>query len=414
LESFLKTPTCRFCNEKLISFCDLGLSPLANSFLEESQLHTDEAFYPLHTYICETCHLVQLEEFECPKNIFTNYAYFSSFSETWLKHCRAYTNNVISRFKIDHKKKVIEIASNDGYLLKYFKDKNIPVLGIEPAENVARKAEASGVTTVTSFFNSELAKELKAEKKQADLVICNNVLAHVPNLNDFIAGLKILLKPEGVITLEFPSLMKLIEQVQFDTIYHEHFSYFSFLTAENIFAHHGLTLFDVEELNTHGGSLRIYVQHQENTENFISENVSRIKLMEKNKGMDKLSYYLNFTKQVEETKRQLYNFLTEKKQQGKAIAAYGAPAKGNTLLSYCEVGNDLIDYTVDLNPGKQGHFLPGTHIPIFHPDKIKETKPDYLLILPWNIKNEIMEQMKIINTWGGKFVIPVPKVMVQQ
>jgi len=410
----LKYPTCRFCNANLISFCDLGLSPLANSFLKESQLQTDEAFYPLHAYICEDCHLVQLEEFECPKNIFTNYAYFSSFSKTWLKHCQAYTNNVISRFKLDRKKKVIEIASNDGCLLKYFNESKIPVLGIEPAENVAREAEASGVPTVKSFFNSELARKLKAENKQADFLICNNVLAHVPNLNDFIAGLKILLKPEGVITLEFPSLMKLIEQVQFDTIYHEHFSYFSLLTAEKLFSHHGLTLFDVDELNTHGGSLRIYAQHKENTENLTSENVSRIKLMEKNKGLDKLSSYLNFTKQVEETKRKLYSFLAKKKQSGKSIAAYGAPAKGNTLLNYCNIGTDLIDYTVDLNPGKQGHFLPGTHIPVFHPDKIKDTRPDYLLILPWNIKNEIMEQMKIINTWGGKFIIPIPKVMVQQ
>jgi 2-polyprenyl-3-methyl-5-hydroxy-6-metoxy-1,4-benzoquinol methylase len=410
----LKLPTCRFCNAKLISFCDLGQSPLSNSFLEESQLQTKETFYPLHAYVCEICYLVQLDEFESPKNIFTNYAYFSSYSETWLKHCQEYTNQVISRFKINHNKKVIEIASNDGYLLKYFKEEKIPVLGIEPAENVAQVAESSGIPTVKSFFNSELAQNLQAENKQADLLICNNVLAHVPNLNDFIAGLKILLKPEGVITLEFPSLSKLIEQNQFDTIYHEHFSYFSCLTVEKIFLHHGLTLFDIDELNTHGGSFRIYVQHQESTGNPISENVSRVKRMEKNKGLDKLSSYLNFKKQVEKTKHQLYSFLTEKKKQGKVIAAYGAPAKGNTLLNYCNIGTDLIDYTVDLNPGKQDHFLPGTHIPIFHPDKIKDTKPDYLLILPWNIKSEIMEQMKFINAWGGKFVIPIPKIMVQQ
>ncbi len=410
----MNLPTCRFCTAKLISFCDLGQSPLSNSFLEESQLQTKETFYPLHAYVCEVCHLVQLDEFESPKNIFTNYAYFSSYSETWLKHCQEYTNQVISRFKIDHNKKVIEIASNDGYLLKYFKEKEIPVLGIEPAENVALVAESSGIPTVKSFFNSELAQILKSEDKQADLLICNNVLAHVPNLNNFIAGLKILLKPKGVITLEFPSLTKLIEQNQFDTIYHEHFSYFSFLTAEKIFSHHGLTLFDVDELNTHGGSLRIYVKHQENTENSISENVSRVKLMEKNGGMDKISSYLSFTKQVEETKRKLYSFLAEKKQTGKSIAAYGAPAKGNTLLNYCNIGIDLIDYTVDLNPEKQGRYLPGTHIPIFHPDKIKDTKPDYLLILPWNIKNEIIEQMKHIYKWGGEFIIPIPTVMLQQ
>ena len=405
---------CRFCNANLISFCDLGRSPLANSFLNKKQLQNKEHFYPLHAYICEKCLLVQLEEFESPTNIFTDYAYFSSYSQTWLKHCQDYTNQVISRFKLDGNKNVIEIASNDGYLLKYFKEANIPVLGIEPALNVAQAAEASGVPTIKSFFNPELAKQLSVENKQADLLICNNVLAHVPNLNDFIAGLKLLLKPEGVITLEFPSLNKLIEQNQFDTIYHEHFSYFSFLIVEKIFSHHGLSLFDVDELNTHGGSFRIYAQHQENTDNPISENVSRVKLMENNKGLDRLSSYLNFKKQVEVTKQQLYSFLTEKKKQGKAIAAYGAPAKGNTLLNYCNIGTDLIDYTVDLNPGKQGHFLPGTHIPIFHPDKIKDTKPDYILILPWNIKTEIMEQINFINTWGGKFIIPIPNVMIQQ
>ena len=410
----MNPPTCRFCNASLISFCDLGRSPLANSFLKNNQLQSEEHFYPLHAYICEKCLLVQLEEFESPKNIFTDYAYFSSYSQTWLKHCQDYTNQIISRFKLDSNKNVIEIASNDGYLLKYFKEANIPVLGIEPAVNVAQAAEASGVPTIKKFFDSELAKQLSAGNKQADLLICNNVLAHVPNLNDFIASLKILLKPEGVITLEFPSLNKLIELNQFDTIYHEHFSYFSCLTVEKIFSHHGLSLFDIDELNTHGGSFRIYIQHQENTGNPISENVSRIKLMEKNKGLDKLSSYLNFKKQVEKTKQQLYSFLTERKKQGKTIAAYGAPAKGNTLLNYCNIGNDLIDYTVDLNPGKQGHFLPGTHIPIFHPEKIKDTKPDYILILPWNIKTEIMEQINFINSWGGKFIIPIPNVMVQQ
>lgn len=367
----------------------------------------------MHAYICEKCLLVQLEEFESPKNIFTDYAYFSSYSKTWLKHCQEYSQQAIFRFKLDHNKNVIEIASNDGCLLKYFKEAKIPVLGIEPATNTAEVAEASGIPTVKSFFSPELAKSLSTDNKQADLLICNNVLAHVPNLNEFVEGLKILLKPEGIITLEFPSLSKLMEQNQFDTIYHEHFSYFSCLTAEKIFSHHGLTLFDIEELDTHGGSYRIYVQHKENKNNPISENVSRIKQIEENKGLGKLSSYLNFNKQAEETRKQLNNFLNEKKQN-KVIAAYGAPAKGNTLLNYCKIGTDLIDYTVDLNPGKQGCFLPGTHIPIFHPDKIKETKPDYLLILPWNIKDEVIEQMKFINTWGGKFIIPIPNVMVQQ
>jgi 2-polyprenyl-3-methyl-5-hydroxy-6-metoxy-1,4-benzoquinol methylase len=409
----LKLPTCRFCNSELISFCDLGQSPLSNSFLEESQLHIKETLYPLHAYVCRICYLVQLDQFESPKNIFTNYAYFSSYSETWLKHCQEYTSQVISRFKINQNKKVIEIASNDGYLLKYFKKENIHVLGIEPAENVAKVAESSGIPTIKSFFNTKLARNLKAENKQADLLICNNVLAHVPSLNDFIAGLKTLLKPEGVITLEFPSLLKLIEQNQFDTIYHEHFSYFSFLTVEKIFLHNGLRIFDVDELNTHGGSLRIYVQHQESVENPISEYVLLVKQMEKKRGLDKISSYLNFTKQVEETKQKLYSFLTKKKQSAKSIAAYGAPAKGNTLLNYCNIGTDLIDYTVDLNPRKQGRYLPGTHIPIYHPDKIKYTKPDYILILPWNIKDEIMAQMKHINEWGGQFIIPIPNVIVQ-
>lgn len=371
-------------------------------------------FYPLHAYVCEDCHLVQLEEFESPKNIFTDYLYFSSYSKTWLKHCQEYTDCMISRLNLDRNKRVIEIASNDGCLLKNFIAENITVLGIEPAENVAQVAESSGVPTVKSFFNSDLARKLASENKQADLLICNNVLAHVPNLNDFIMGLKILLKPEGVITIEFPSLTKLIDQNQFDTIYHEHFSYFSCLTVEKIFLHHGLSLFDVEELKTHGGSLRTYFQHSENPFKPISKNVSRVKLMEKKQGLDKLNSYRSFTKQVEETKQQLYDFLATKKKMGKSIAAYGAPAKGNTLLNYCKIGTNLIDYTVDLNPYKQGRFLPGTHIPIFHPDKIRETKPDYLLILPWNIKTEIMEQMKFINTWGGEFITPIPNVMVQQ
>ena len=367
----------------------------------------------MHAYICEKCLLVQLEEFESPQKIFTDYAYFSSFSKTWLKHCQDYTSQVISKFNLDRGKRIIEIASNDGYLLKYFKEANIPVLGIEPAENVAQFAVNSGIPTEIGFFNSKLAEKLKKEDKQADLLICNNVLAHVPSLNDFIKGLKILLKPEGLITIEFPSLLKLIEENQFDTIYHEHFSYFSCLTVEKIFAHHKLTLFDIEELHTHGGSFRIYLQHQENSRP-IGENVSRIKLIERDKGLDKISSYHNFKKQVEETKVQLQSFLNEKKRQGKSIAAYGAPAKGNTLLNYCNIGTDLIDYTVDLNPGKQGCFLPGSHIPIYHPDKIGETKPDFLLILPWNIKKEIMEQMDIINSWGGKFITPIPKVTVEQ
>ena len=405
--------TCRFCNKKLVSFCDLGKSPLANSFLDKNELKIEEPFYPLHAYVCEACYLVQLEEIQSPKDIFQNYAYFSSYSSTWLKHCQDYASRAIKRLDLDENKQVIEIGSNDGCLLSFFKEKEIPVLGIEPAKNVTKNAEASGIPTINKFFNSQLAQELVSSKKKADLLIGNNVLAHVPNLNEFISSLKMILKSNGVITLEFPSLLELIEKNQFDTIYHEHFSYFSYLTIEKIFNHHGLSLFDVEELKTHGGSFRIYIQHQKNSDNYVSGNISRIKLREKNHGLDKLDSYHNFSRKVEAIKYKLRQFLTKTKKSGKSIVAYGAPAKGNTLLNYCGIGADLIDYTVDLNPHKQGRFLPGTHIPIFHPEKIKTTKPDYLLILPWNIKNEIMEQMKHIVQWGGRFVTPIPKIKVE-
>ena len=405
--------TCRFCDAKLVSFCDLGRSPLANSFLEKNQLREKEPFYPLHAYICKNCYLVQLEEVESPKNIFQNYSYFSSYSSSWLKHCKDYVNKVVNRFDLNSNSQVVEIASNDGGLLNFFKKKKIPVLGIEPAKNIANKAEAIGIPTISRFFNSQLAEELVSSKKQADLLIGNNVLAHVPNLNEFISSLKMILKPNGVITLEFPSLLELIEKKQFDTIYHEHFSYFSYLTVEKIFNHHGLHLFDVEELKTHGGSFRIYIQHQKNSATHISDNISRIKLREKKYGLDKLNSYHNFSKKVEVIKYQLRQFLAKTKKSGKSIVAYGAPAKGNTLLNYCGIGADLIDYTVDLNPHKQGRFLPGTHIPIFHPERIKKTKPDYLLILPWNIKDEITEQMECILQWGGKFIIPIPKIKVE-
>ena len=404
---------CRFCNKKLVSFCDLGKSPLANSFLAKNELKIEEPFYPLHAYVCEACYLVQLEEIQSPKDIFQDYAYFSSYSSTWLKHCQDYANRAIKRLDLNKNKQVIEIASNDGCLLSFFKEKEIPVLGIEPAANIAKKAEASEIPTINKFFNSQLAQELASTQKQADLLIGNNVLAHVPNLNDFIVSLKIILKPKGVITLEFPSLLELMEHNQFDTIYHEHFSYFSYLTIEKIFTHHGLSLFDVEELKTHGGSFRIYIQHQKNSDNYVSGNIARVKLREKNHGLDKLDSYYSFSKKTKETKYLLHQFLTKIKQSGKSIAAYGAPAKGNTLLNYCGIGTDFIDYTVDINPHKQERFLPGTHIPIFHPDKIKTTKPDYLLILPWNIKSEIMEQMKCIIQWGGRFITPIPEIRVE-
>ncbi len=407
----MKLSTCRFCNGELTSFCDLGLSPLANSYLSQSQLQDNEAFYPLHAYICKSCFLVQLEEFENPENIFHDYAYFSSYSVTWLKHCQNYTDLIVDRFHLGSDSQVVEVASNDGCLLKCFQGKGIPILGIEPAKNIAQIAETSGVPTLAEFFNSQIAKKLAAEGKQADLLMGNNVLAHVPSLNDFVRGLKILLKPGGVITMEFPSLLRLIEENQFDTIYHEHFSHFSWLTAEKIFTHHGLCLFDVDELETHGGSLRIYACHNGDSNKKVSNKVLLMKRQEI--GLSKLSAYQNFSEQVKETKKNLISLLSELKKSGKSISGYGAPAKGNTLLNYCGIGANFIDYTVDLNPHKQGRFLPGTHIPIYHPDKIRETRPDYLLILPWNLKNEIISQMEFISEWGGKFITPIPKAEVQ-
>ena len=409
----MNSPSCRFCNGRLISFCDLGQSPLANSFLDQNQVRAKESFYPLHAYVCESCFLVQLEEFESPKAIFSDYAYFSSYSDTWLKHCQGYADQMIRRFGLGCNNQVVEIASNDGHLLKFFKEKAIPIFGIEPAINIAQIAKADGIPTLTKFFNSQVARILATEGKHADLLLGNNVLAHVPNLNDFINGLKILLKPDGVITMEFPSLLHLIKENQFDTIYHEHFSYFSCLTVEKVFAHHNLILFDVEELETHGGSLRIYARHRENSGKPVQPRVSHLKHKERESGLGELNIYKQFPKKVSETKHRLVKLLTEVKDSKKTVAAYGAPAKGNTLLNYCGIGTNFIDYTVDRSPHKQGRFLPGTHIPIYHPDKIRETQPNYLLILPWNIKDEVMQQMRFIREWGGKFIIPIPNIEVK-
>jgi 2-polyprenyl-3-methyl-5-hydroxy-6-metoxy-1,4-benzoquinol methylase len=403
--------TCRFCDTELHqSFCDLGMSPLSNAFLTADKLQQMESFYPLHVHVCGECFLVQLQEFESPKNIFHDYAYFSSYSESWLSHARKYTDEMVSRFQFDNSSQVVEIASNDGYLLQYFKKKKIPVLGIEPAVNVAEEACRKGIPTRKQFFGVETSQELVNEGLSADLLIGNNVVAHVPNINDFVAGLKITLNPHGVITLEFPHVLRLIEENQFDTIYHEHFSYFSFITINRIFKKHGLAIFDVEELKTHGGSLRIYGCHSE--DKLISESVQKIISLETNAGLMDISTYGSFLKQVQKTKRELLNFLISVKNDGKNVVGYGAPAKGNTLLNYCGIRQDFLDYTVDLNPNKQDHYLPGTHIPVFAPDKLSETKPDYVLILPWNIKEEIMIQMAHISDWGGKFVVPIPKVEV--
>lgn len=406
--------SCQFCHHSLNhTFVDLGKSPRSNAFLSQESLNSGEIFYPLHAYVCEACFLVQLEKFEAIDQIFSNdYAYFSSYSDSWLRHAKAYTDLMIERFGFNQNSHIIEIASNDGYLLQYFKEKKIPVLGIEPAANVAKVAEDKGIPTLIKFFGVETAKALVKQGQQADLLLGNNVLAHVPDLNDFVGGMKILLKRDGIITMEFPHLMQLVKLNQFDTIYHEHFSYFSLLTVEKIFERHGLKIFDVDEISTHGGSLRIYARHQESEDKLVTQKITNLKKQEIEAGFDQIETYLKFADKVGQTKRKLLSFLIEAKNQGKSIVGYGAPAKGNTLLNYCGIRTDFIDYTVDRSPHKQGLFLPGTQIPVHHPDKIRETKPDYVLILPWNIKDEIIEQMSHIRSWGGKFVLPIPEVQV--
>jgi SAM-dependent methyltransferase len=390
------------------------MSPLCESFLTREQLNQMEPFYPLHAYVCARCFLVQVEEYVRPERIFDDYAYFSSYSDAWLRHAQSYTDMIVSRLSLDAQSHVVELGSNDGYLLQYFVARGVPALGVEPASNVAAAAVAKGIPTTTRLFGRETAKALVAEGKQADLIIGNNVLAQVTDLNGFVAGMKTLLKPAGVITMEFPHLLRLIDENQFDTIYHEHFSYFSLMVAQQIFAAHGLTLFDVEELWTHGGSLRIYARHAEDTSRPTGPRVAALLTREKAAGLDRLERYSAFTEQVEETKRKLLQFLITARREGKTVAGYGAPGKGNTLLNYCGIRTDFVDYTVDRNPYKHGRFLPGTHIPIFEPEKIKETRPDYLLILPWNLKDEIMGQMAEIRTWGGQFVIPIPALEVHR
>ena len=373
-----------------------------------------EPFYPLHAYVCGRCFLVQLDEFVSPEVIFGDgaYAYFSSYADSWLKHVSNYTDMVTERFGLGPRSHVVELASNDGYLLQWFVKKGIPVLGVEPAANTAQVAQERGVPTVVRFFGTDTARDLAAQSKHADLLLGNNVLAHVPNLNDFVGGMKLLLKPEGVITMEFPHLQRLMEENQFDTIYHEHFSYFSFVTVERVFAAHGLTLFDVEELPTHGGSLRIFARHASDGTKPIGERVTALRAREKALGYEDLAIYAAFGERVKETKRKLLTFLIDAKRAGKHIIGYGAPGKGNTLLNYCGVRTDFLDYTVDRSPHKQGRFLPGTRIPILHPDRIAQTKPDYVLLLPWNLKDEITDQMSHIRSWGGRFVVPIPAVTV--
>jgi SAM-dependent methyltransferase len=405
---------CRFCRTPLSrTFADLGVSPVANAFLSQAQLNKMEPFYPLRAYVCDACLLVQLEDFEIPEHIFNEqYAYFSSYSDSWLDHARQYTDFISARLRLNSNSFVVEIASNDGYLLQYFLQKDIPVLGIEPSGNVASVARAKGIDTRVEFFTANLARELELEGRKADLVIGNNVLAHVPALNDFVEGLKILLSEHGVITMEFPHLLCLMRENQFDTIYHEHFSYFSYLVVARIFAAHKLRIFDVDRLSTHGGSLRIYASHEASRRWKEQASVAKLLAEERDAGLNEISSYSNFSERVNKTKLDLLQFLINIKHAGKKVVGYGAPAKGNTLLNFCGIRGDILDFTVDKSLQKQGMFLPGTHIPIAAPEKIFEAKPDYVLILPWNLRDEIVRQMSGIAAWGGKFVVPIPQARV--
>ena len=407
------TRSCRFCGAPVKrTFIDLGMSPLCETYPSAADLNRGESYYPLHVYVCDQCFLVQLEEYESPENIFSDYAYFSSYSDSWLKHCEHYCDKMIKQFGLNEQCLVVEVASNDGYLLQYFVQRNVPVLGIEPAANVAKVAVEKGVPTSVRFFGTQFAKELVGEGRSADLIAGNNVLAQVPDLNDFVEGLKILLKPDGVLTLEFPHLRRLIERNEFDTIYHEHFSYFSMLTTVRILEAHGLKVFDVESLPTHGGSLRVYACRAESKAHSAQPSVQELIAEEEHAGLGSLKGYVSFAQQVKETKFALLDFLLTAARGGKRVAAYGAPGKSATLLHYCGIGKDLIQFTVDRNPYKQGRFLPGTRIPIYHPDHIWESKPDYVVILPWNLKDEITKQLQFIREWGGCFVVPIPKLTI--
>jgi hypothetical protein len=407
-------PPCRFCDAPLVhTFVDLGTSPLCQRHVTPRDFNRAEPFYPLHVYVCDRCWLVQLPQYVAPTEIFDDqYAYFSSFSDTMLRHAKLYVEMISAKLGLTKNSRVVEVASNDGYLLQYFVAKGIPALGIEPTPNTAAAAEKKSVRSLVKFFGRQTARDVRAEFGPADLVLGNNVLAHVPDINDFVAGLKVLLGGRGVVTMEFPQLLHLIGRNYFDTIYHEHFSYLSFSTVETIFAKHGLTLFDVNEIDTHGGSIRIYAKHADDSTKPIEPRVDAMKRREALAGHGRLAYYQSFGERVKETKRKLLEFLIEAKRAGKSVAGYGAPGKGNTLLNYCGVRTDFLDYTVDRSPHKYGNFLPGTRIPIHHPDKIRETKPDYLLILPWNLREEIMSQMEYVREWGCKFVVPIPEVKV--
>ena len=404
-------PVCRFCRASLSrTFCDLGMSPPSNAYRTAADLRKPETFFPLHAYVCESCWLVQLEQFQAPHEIFTDYAYFSSYSESWLAHCRRYVETMIDRLGLGPGSRVVEVASNDGYLLQYFRQAGVPVLGIEPAANVAEVAISKGIPTRVAFFGKATAEAVRAEGS-ADLLLGNNVLAHVPDVNDFVAGLAALLGPAGTITMEFPHLLELIRHNQFDTIYHEHFSYLSLLAVQRIFAAHGLSIHDVERLPTHGGSLRIFARHA-GCGGAAAAGVAALLAEERAAGLETPAAYDAFRTRVEETKRDVLEFLIATRREGRRVVGYGAAAKGNTLLNYCGIRGDFLDYVVDRSPHKQGRFLPGTQLPILPPERIAETKPDYLLILPWNLTDEVVGQMAGIRDWGGRFVVPIPRVTV--
>ena len=402
------TSCCRLCDSTLRhTFVDLGMSPLCESFLEAGQLDQMEPYFPLRVMVCESCFLVQLREYVTPDHIFSHYAYFSSFSTSWVAHAKSYCEMITRRLALGPKSLVVELASNDGYLLQHFKPLGVPSIGIEPAANVAEAARAKGVETIVDFFGVRLAGAMAAEGRKADLIAGNNVLAQVPDLNDFVGGINRLLKPEGVVTLEFPHLERLIAENQFDTIYHEHFSYFSLTTVEIMGRRHGLRLIDVEELGTHGGSLRVYLAH-EASGHAASPRVAELLARESDGGFRDIATYTGFQAKVQAVKRDLLATLIDLKRQGKTICGYGAPGKGNTLLNYCAIGPDFLDFTVDRNPFKHGRFTPGMHVPILTVEAIERTKPDYLLILPWNLKTEIMDQMRHVADWGCTFLVPVP------
>ncbi len=409
----LLRPTCRFCAAPLhTTFVDLGPSPLCETFIPNDQLQNMEPFYPLHVQACDQCFLVQLQEYVTPDSIFTEYAYFSSYSSSWVAHAKRYAEMAVQRFGLGAHSRVMEVASNDGYLLQHFVAAGVPVLGIEPAANVAKVAVERGVPTTVQFLGELTGRAIAAEFGRADLVAGNNVLAHVPDINDFVRGLREILAPTGVLTMEFPHLQRLIEGNQFDTIYHEHFSYLSFCTVEQIFAAHGLLVFDVEELPTHGGSIRVFARHAASTAHAVGERVIAMRAREHALGYRSIERYRGFGEQVCATKRNLLAFLIDAKCAGKKVVGYGAPGKGNTLLNYCGIRTDFLDFTVDANPYKHGKFTPGTRIPIHAPAAIAEARPDYVLILPWNLRQEIVAQMSHIREWGGRFVVPIPSVEV--